>query len=147
MEYFLHCPFFSLRVPFWSKVAALAELVIFIFCPWALKPGDLSDYAEELCRKEAFLVLKEEKWGRHMCIYFSPTECLSCLFYIHVWCVVCALVLLYIPYVKQFCTCMYIICKYGIACLSSCCSGDVSVSPIHIEYILFQQSRQCANDK
>lgn len=73
MKYFF-CSYFSLRVGFWCRGAPWAKIVIFIFCPWALMPGDITDYAEEPHGKEAFLVLKEETWGGHMCIYFSPSE-------------------------------------------------------------------------
>lgn len=60
-----------------------------------------------------------------MCIYFSPTECLFPLFYIHMWCVwLSVLVLPYILYVKQLCVCMYVcnvyVCAWWCLCVRTC---------------------------
>lgn len=132
MEYFPHCPSFFSQSYILMQGCSSGWVSYFHILPKSPKAWG----ALRLCRtvRKKKVVLKEEKWGGHMCIYFSPTECLSCLFYIHMWCVVCALVWLLFTLCEAilYAHVQYIIYVFGYLCLRSCYPGDVSLNPFHI---------------
>lgn len=113
-----------LRLAFWCHGAALAELVIFIFCPWALKPGGSHRLCRRTVRKRSIFSTEGGKMRRPYVHLFQPywLPFPPALTYIcGAW--LCVLVLPYCMWSNFVFTCVYVcvcVCEPARLFLSLC---------------------------